>query len=402
MVRYSLFVIPSIVFAGIAMLAPSKSPAQCQPGAIVLAPTYEMIRTGNNTTKAYAASVISGPFTPWYFPRVKLTQKLNGSVIFGPITHQPTSPPGVTKADLAHNTTIQSTGIGTYRVETEHWVNSPYCEALGYTPIHTPFVTELNIQRPGRPDYCPSCANSLYYLGHHLGSPVAWDGSYTANASLVPGATNGATGTPQWIISQSGSIGQLSCTNCSQPVFQAIGRSAHCESYDVVITTSYRGFESDSFWLFINAPHKAIAVNDPVGGVWNYTQPWGNGWQSWINYKTESLCWTDGPMSDYSMNETRSLFVNDYPGRNSWSIPTLSSWSVPFDHWVDHMSFQCPAGSCTPMPLNPGPNTEKVHHADQFFQVGKPSIGSGITIQKNRFQRYRDEGRHEAIQTPAP
>ena len=75
-----------IVPAFLALLAPATGSTQgvCGEGTIAMTTTTEMIRSGNNRARACAASTISGRRTSRRLPRVKLTEKRNGSIVKGP------------------------------------------------------------------------------------------------------------------------------------------------------------------------------------------------------------------------------------------------------------------------------------------------------------------------------
>jgi hypothetical protein len=185
-------------------------------------------------------------------------------------------------------------------------------------------------------------------------------------------------------------------------------RSTMCLSYDVVLKTSYNGFLSDPFYMFINAPNNTVATNCPFtegcpANTWNWTRALGNGGQSWIYYATDTLCAMDGPMSAYDMNESFGTWSG-----SKWNPPSPEGWLVSGTVWKDKLSFYCPAGDCVPMPQNPPsgcwPNcgSVKVQSAPQTFKVGTENVGQGIAVQADTHQRWLDHGSHEQIVIPIP
>jgi len=95
----------------------------------------------------------------------------------------------------------------------------------------------------------------LWYLGGN-----AADRGYNAVTAFAPGAANGAPEQPTYVIVSGANELSLSCTNCNYPVATAIGWASDCQTYDVIVKTSYSGFLSDAFWIFINRPWNLVAA----------------------------------------------------------------------------------------------------------------------------------------------
>jgi hypothetical protein len=186
---------------------------------------------------------------------------------------------------------------------------------------------------------------------------VPYNGQYKAQTVLIAGSPYGAPETPTWVFKAGSQYGWLNCTSCSEPQFTALRRGSGCNVYDVVLVTSYNGFESDPFWMFINGPHNTIAATDPITQeYWKTTdQPFStNGWQTRFNYKTQGLCATDAPLSQYDMNEQFGSWNDDYylatGTHNSWSPPECAvnpqSWTCGFtvygDQWAGPNELRLP------------------------------------------------------------
>jgi hypothetical protein len=189
-------------------------------------------------------------------------------------------------------------------------------------------------------------------------------------------------------------------------VFTATKKSTGCLAYDVVIKTSYGGLESDPFHMFINAPHNTEAALDLEGHLWNYTYNHNDGYESRINYKVDTLCASDGPMSAYSVSESFGPWENEdgHPEYN-WVPGSAGGWLAPGDQWADIINFDsanCSSQPCVPVPQNPGPDFTPVHHVFQTWFVGSQEPGWGAKVQTNILRRYTDQAEHENITTPVP
>ncbi len=321
--------------------------------------------------------------------------------------------------DLGYTPTLQTYGAGQYYQSTVHDAYTPDCTYGGSSntfsamcaawPAHCNIPppwnssSSINISRPTRPDY-GTAGHPVYYLGPGIAS----DHAYSNNTSLIAGNANGAPETPQWVFTAGSQFGTISCQGlpaCNQPLFTATKRSTGCLTYDVVLNTSYNGFLSDPFFMFINAPNNLEAST--WEGEWNYTSAWENGYYSWIFYTTDTLCATDGPMSGYDMNEEFGTWTKD-PSQPtvSWTPPTAGGWPVTLTQWYDQVEFACPGLNCTPMPKNPPSGcwpacgTVKVQSGPQTFSVGAEASGQGIAVQTDTQQRWLDHGSHEQIVTP--
>jgi hypothetical protein len=342
---------------------------------------------------------ITGSYAALWTPWVTTYGTLNGTAITSGATY---SAPPLQTAWGTWSNALQQNGPGGYGSHNNHWGTSTICDpynfGVGWTTSQS-----LSILRPTRPDYQSGYPRALMFLG----SGIASDGPYSAVTQFVTGNANGAPGTPSWIVSSANNISRinLSCSLCVNPAVTAVNSSSGCQAYDVEVWTSYAGFLSDPFWLFINRPNNTVKANDPSGNIWNWTTAWGNGWQSFINYTSTDLCGTT--ISNYHMNESFSGWHSDYSG-TSWSPPTPNGWSVANTQWRDWMSFQCPADNCTPPPVNPPAGcwpqcgTIKIQSATQTFRVGSQALGQGVAVQQDTHQRWKDHGSHEDIVTPAP
>lgn len=191
------------------------------------------------------------------------------------------------------------------------------------------------------------------------------------------------------------------------PNATALKNSSGCQVYDVTVNTSYGGFLSDPFYIFINTPWKTVHANDPNGGTWVYSKPYYDGYDTTINYNTQSLCATDTAMTVYDINEAFGDWKLTDTSYNWGHGPATSGWVSADPRWWDHINFAsgpafCPTVPCVPAPANPGQGPHNlVQYVFQSWYVGSPNIGSGALIQTDTLQRYLDSASQDQILTPA-
>ena len=257
--------------------------AQCTDSTTYELLTAATVRLNGNDVRGYAEHAIYGNYRYYWQMWLQSWFYQNGSVI-GSYPNGYASPLGAT-AYQQYDATLSYWGPGNYSVTGKDSSYSPYCNiweppwSNGASPwIYSNTTT---VVRPARPDY-GSAGHPVFYLG----PGVSYDQARSASTSLVAGNPNGAPETPQWVFTLGSQFGNLSCTQCNQPVFTATRRSTGCLTYDVELQTSYNGFLCDPFWMFINAPNNTVAANCPLtegcpSNTWNWTRALGNGWQSW-------------------------------------------------------------------------------------------------------------------------
>ena len=396
----------SAIFGLLVFVWPASA---CWDGTTIMYYGTTAIRLDGNTVKLNAHAYMSGDYynyweiaanTNWYF---NSTLESSSGWTYGSIG---------ASYDTGYTPTLQTYGPGAYTQNSSNDAYTPYCGGWTWSGVCDVYgcvypppwgsSASISISRPARPDYASGYPRALWFIGG-----VTSDGAYNAQTVFTPGTANGAPESPVYVISYGSDRLSLNCTNCTGPTATAIASSGGCQTYDVQINSSYNGFLSDPFYLFINRPWNTVAASDPYGGVWNYTTAWGNGWDSRINYTTSDIC--SSTMSGYSMNEAFGSWNPDYYG-TSWTPASPNGWSVGAAQWFDDMSFQCPGGNCTPMPQNPPtgcyPNcgTVKVQSATQTFRVGSTSYSPnlGLAVQQNTHQRWQDHGTHDSITTPIP
>jgi hypothetical protein len=366
---------------------------QCTDGSTYRYDSSAVTRPNGNEVDGYGQSQVFGNYRYWWKLYLDSTWSVQNGPTLGHNTGD-TADAGVT-VSRRYWTTLQSQGPGTYVLNNTHNAWNVYCS---YWDNATVSGDQMSILRPARPDYAPGYNTFLFYLGGPTSS-----GQYSAQTVLAPGNANGASESPSWIISSGSNEISLSCTtNCQNPTATAIQKSAGCQSYDVVLRTTYNGFQSDPFYVFINNPWNNVAANP-----WVYSVAYNDGYYTYINYNTLSLCASDGPMSTYDVNEqfgTWSLTNSSY----NWLHGPATGFRVDASGlWADNVNFwsapqNCTALPCVPQPYNPGygPHT-LVQYVPQSWFVGSSTPGVGALVQTNTLQRYTDSAWHDAARSPA-
>lgn len=281
---------------------------------------------------------------------------------------------------------LEPRGNGSYF--TRGW--AAFVSACGTGGTIPPFDSPSQpVQRP-----VITMANAVFFLGTGVLSNNALSAQTTFSVDR-----KGATETPVWSVSSGGDKLQLSCASCLQPTGTAIGRSGQCNEMDVRVKASVNGFSSEEYLVFIDGPHWMVQISRgdyPYGeGLIGYT--------SQISYKVLGLC---NDRMYLSMNESWTNWGRDYPS-GTWPLP------VPEDSWpffdFDAIYAAGTPGYWVPDPMEPviGNNcdpevslTEKVEWHTQEFRAGSTQKGSGVLVQRDKAQWYRDHGCHLTIQSP--
>ena len=272
--------------------------------------------------------------------------------------------------------------------------------------------SSISISRPARPDYTTS-NRFLTYMNGQSGSYTTDIGTTFSNSvSLKAGATNGATGSPTWVLLQSSSgYAALSCTTCSQPTLTANAESDGCLVFNVQVKTSYGGFRSEPLFVAIERPKKAIKPTGNPAFVDRHDPVSGGGYLSTIFYLTEGLCTSQGFLRGYKLNEIFSNIDNNVDaGTTNWPIqadgltlsPTSNAWSDTISAIPGSFCGSSGTELCVPTPTSPPPlSSTVVQTADQKWRVGSTTPGQGIVIQKNVFRRLINHGDHTSVVTPS-
>ena len=115
------------------------------------------------------------------------------------------------------------------------------------------------------------------------------------------------------------------------------------------------------------------------------------GWESDVPYIILSRF--GAQLSHVYINETFGTFIPDYVG-NNWTPPTPGQYLSIDGTFFDDMCSVTAGYSLTPttqIPQTPLGNVA-IDHANQNWYVGSPTLGSGVQVQTNAFQRFRITG----------
>jgi hypothetical protein len=253
------------------------------------------IRVDSNHVKTYGQSWTTGDTYLLWTPHEGAWQQLNGNSITTEYISNNT--PGST-AQSNWTSVLNSTGPGTYRDYSDHWfVPAPAC--TDKTTINIGYTTGsmLAIVRP-----TVNGVSAFWWLGRGVLS----DHGYYAQSALTP-TPNGATGSPYWsvqTVSGGGSV-SLNCSVCVSNTITSTAPSSSCNNYDVTISESYGGFNSDPFKAFINKPASlSLQPLYPSDSIW------GVGFKSVYQWKLTDTC--GGSVAGLDGNEQFGPWTDDY------------------------------------------------------------------------------------------
>lgn len=362
----------------------------CDSNAVNVEVDYNVVRTANNEVHLYARAWTSGTWRQYYIPWVSGHPSLNGSYTANEAQQSAQTWSGTAPVDWYY--TISQTGVGNYKIDSKHWVRSPYCEQYGWTWYTYAYNRTTQILRPGRPDYAPG-SPAPYYLGGTLAS-----GSYSAQTTLNAGNPNGAIGTPTWSIVAGADSGSLSCSSCNQTVYTATKATPSCMSFNIVIKTSYGGLESDPFYIFNNSP--AYIENS---GIYIPSNP---GWPE-VGYETlhplraKNIC--GEVMNWVAVNEsfTNRRYGAAWNGISNWDLSwAVSTWTGALfdaDGWFIDTMWEYQRAGKEPNPMPSGSNNFDKSDAsavtihDQWFKAGPLTSGSGVLLWGTNQIHYLDD-----------
>lgn len=230
----------------------------------------------------------------------------------------------------------------------------------------------------------------------------------TSTPSVNP---NGASGSTSWSASQGAAKVSFSCTSScgtsvtvtSQDHSSTAGCSGNPSQFDIKIKTSFGGFNSEEFPMFINTPSHLFAwsaqsfpgctvdenaVDCPV------VLPGAAGYDSEIFYRVIDQC--NFKMAPIKMNEKFTTSGSDFSNED-WPLPTATGWDgfTTMWEWSDIVRAICVP--CTPnsqVPQSPLSST-KVDWVIQEILPGSKTSGLGVHVRTHRQQTYVDHGRHE-------
>jgi hypothetical protein len=367
--------------------AVSLSAQICYDSSTVLNTSENVVRSASNQIWSFAQSWVTGDYATTWTASVSATTTVNGSQ-----THS--------------GQDSQSSG----NVATVQWYDTPSTLGSGtYAEADTHTFSDTCGDHGGPYNYNPSRivsrptvtgANGAWFLG---GGADAANGYYnqaalTGNPNCNAGDT--CNNTPYWSVTVNSTKVSLSCSVCTNNTATA---SVPSDSVgDIQIYMDIGGFAAAAFSFTVNTPGSLDSAGAPYDTTYN------DGYYSAIYYNT--LDEFGNQMPSISLNEQFSSptcgspISNFCPDQaNNWNKPTpygLSAYNLA-GYWYDQIYFSSCIG-CTP--AYSGPQTPRsasmVDHSNQTWRVGSSSVGSGVEVQYDTFQRYVDHGRHNDVVSP--
>jgi hypothetical protein len=320
-----------------------------------------------------------------------------------------TSPGAGSEQSVSTSVVLNDYGDGSYRTE---GTSDGVCGGYDFgNPTGFPeYSSGTTISRPAAPTYTNGAyASTLAYFNGVFGSYTTANGSFANTTSLTAGAANGATGSFTWYVWQTGSHQPYasipSCSGCTTNTITAQNQSDGCLVYNVLVTTSYDGFNSESLYMFIDRPSYLVKPSGQPDTFGNYGS---QGYTANIYYNAWGLCSGQGVLGSYGFNEYFGTETDAVS--NNWPHPesgnTLSTGDSLF--W-DYVSIA--AGNncgpypsttlCDPVPLNYGTTGALVQSVAQAWSVGTATAGGGIIVQRDSLDRYYDHPVHSSIVSPS-
>jgi hypothetical protein len=148
--------------------------------------------------------------------------------------------------------------------------------------------------------------------------------------------------------------------------------------------------------LAVPRPYRLVHLKDVDRADATY------GYVSEIHYRIENQFNRTLPRRIEINEKWTGVTVVDFKGTN-WTRPTMEG-SVKVDpaDWPDYVSGVGMTGGPMPVPLAPGTplgNTKVIHWPGEWY-VGSLTIGEGVKVQTNTWERYQDHARHESVTSP--
>jgi len=187
--------------------------------------------------------------------------------------------------------------------------------------------------------------------------------------------------------------GKASPVNTAVNTVTVTGTGPSKAKNDVEITVTVNGTTSGPLKLTVMAPHtlKFLKNDDAANATYAY--------ETQVHYEIQDNFGTVLP-KDVPLNEQFTTgVVNDFRGADWRRGPEGGATVKPSD-WFDNI--QGEVATMTPVPQAPQAplGNVAVDHWDGRWQIGSETIGSGVRVQTNRWQKYRDHARHTEIKSP--
>ncbi len=385
MARRNLFPVLSVAV----WLASSRGAlGQCSDSTTVHYAIHHLTREASNSVDSLAGTQTVGDYWEYWASYVQSNEAVNST----PINSSSQQVGDGQVASLEWHNAPSSSGTGLYTTSNTHVATSECGDYTSYgssdsLPVQPPTITG---------------ASGAWFLG---GGSDPNNGYYnqaalTANSNCGPSDT--CNDTPVWTVTQTGSKVSLNCSVCYDQTITAEAPSN--AQGDVTFTISIGGLTSSPFAFTVNSPGSLDSAGPP------YDIPYEDGWFTALYYNT--LDEFGNRMPSVALNEEFSTPANCPGGAVSYFCPDQSNnWQKPSayglagynqqGYWYDQIyvygwSGWAPAYSGPQKPLS----SSTVDHSVQTWRVGSATVGQGVEVQYDTFQRYVDHGRHNGVVSP--
>lgn len=365
--------------------------AQCSDATTQAVYYSGVIRNGGNDVWTYAGAEVTGNYYLTWTTAVTLTERLNGSIFQSRQNVYATAGFGGNSTMLSYHDALSSSGPGDFTLSVFHeWGSS--CGNY----ISTTSNKSLTVQRPTINAYG---IYGVWWLG---GGSDGSNGYYNtavlgANKNCNPGDT--CNETPAWSLTQL-TPQKLMLNSSTGTSTTVTSLSASSAPGDITIKFNIGGFESEPLYFTVNAPYTLEARTSLNSHVAD-----SDGYDSKIYYSIREKMYSTR-MPSIALNESFGTWEND-DTTNNWAKGTAGGLAsfAPNDYWYDNIAISG-CSLCSPGLQNPQTplGSTTIDHVAQTWRVGNATVGSGVKVQTDRLQRFRDHGDHPSfyIVTPVP
>ncbi len=367
--------------------------SQCTDQTTLENITDNVIRTGGNQVFSFSQSYVTGDYADVWTVYAAAQITLNGNALH---SGSDTEDSGNT-AEVYWYDALSTTGPGTFAEADQHRFTNP----CGTNDYYTYNDRSLTVSKPTLTGPNNTTSAAFWYLN---GAPsidgyyVQW-GPFTANPNWP-----GQNPTVTWSTDTPGKLMLTVDPSTLTATATSTGASSNNSgTYDIHITVSLDGFNSDPFPIYIDTPYgmttsiagdSCSSISRPDPG---YVTDVSHGIYDLIGY-------TLVPITTNESLEKIQL-INGYSSNNSnWNLNIAQGvwdpgdWITVPSKFIDNL-WAC--GSLTPTPQSYNESgTNAVVNETQKFWVGSSSQFSGTCTQRGVVTLFTDHGAVTPYYTP--
>jgi hypothetical protein len=183
-------------------------------------------------------------------------------------------------------------------------------------------------------------------------------------------------------------------TTASTPI-RSKGPNGSAARKDITATVTVNGVASDPVQLTVQVPNSLSFLRnvDNVDATYAYA--------SEIHYAVQDQFGRTLPSAVPLNEKFTSALRNDFAGTDWRRGPAGGTTVNPAD-WLDLI--QGEGSTRTPTPQAPGTplGNVRVQNWSGQWQIGSATVGSGLRVQTNIWQKFQDHARHRNVVSPAP